>query len=155
MDAIEEKNGNVYVVRGYTHVMLEKGTTASGQRYDEVLYLDQISDALESSAVAMLAENDQRMPQTDETSALFINRFSSILASYADRGILATGIWRGAAIGPLNTGDIIENGFLLWADSYDLQTDADRAAHKGMPIHVALNLSGSVESIVISVNVNL
>ena len=33
------------------------------------------------------------------------------------------------------------------------KTDADRAAHKAMPISVALTLAGSIESIVITVNV--
>jgi len=43
----------------------------------------------------------------------------------------------------------------MWADSYDVQSDADRAAHKAMPINVALTMAGSVESIVIAVNVVL
>jgi len=43
----------------------------------------------------------------------------------------------------------------LWTDSYDLQSDADRAAHKAMPVQVALTLAGSVESIVITVNVQV
>ena len=58
VDAIEEKNGNTYVVRGGNHLLLEKGSTASGYRYDEVLYLDEIADELQSTAVALLAEND-------------------------------------------------------------------------------------------------
>ena len=48
---------------------------------------------------------------------------------------------------------MIENGFALWAESYDLQSDEDRAAHKAMPIHAALTLAGSLESVVISVDV--
>ena len=47
----------------------------------------------------------------------------------------------------------IENGFALWADSYDNQSEADRAAHKAVPIQCALTLSGSLESVVITVNV--
>ena len=38
-------------------------------------------------------------------------------------------------------------------DAYDTQTDADRQAHKAMPVSVALTLAGSLESVVISVNV--
>ena len=51
--------------------------------------------------------------------------------------------------------EILENGFALWADSYDDQSDADRAAHKAMPVQVALTLAGSIESIVITVNVQV
>ena len=55
----------------------------------------------------------------------------------------------------MKNGDVIENGFLLWADSYDDQSDADRAAHKAVPVQVALTLAGSIESIVITVNVQV
>ena len=37
VDAIQALGGNVYVTRGYTHTLLEKGSTPSGYRYDEVL----------------------------------------------------------------------------------------------------------------------
>ena len=76
-----------------------------------------------------------------------------ILSGYTDRGVLASGLWRGADTGPLHAGDTVENGFALWADSYDDQPDADRAAHKAVPVQVGLVLAGSIESIVITVNV--
>ena len=153
VDSIKQKNGNVYIARGYTHFLLENGTMANGQRYDEVLYIDKIADDLQNAAVTLLAENPDRMPQTDDSTAQFINRFSAILTGYTDKGVLASAAWRGADTGPVRTGEIIENGFLLWADSYDDQSDADRAAHKAVPIQCALTLAGSIESIVITVNV--
>ena len=105
--------------------------------------------------MTLIADNPDKLPQTDDATAQFINRFSSILIGYTDRGILASAPWRGPDTGPLRTGDLVENGFLLWADSYDLQSDADRAAHKAMPVQCALTLAGSIESIVITVNVQL
>ena len=144
---------NVYVARGYTHYLLENGTVSNGQRYDEILYVDRIAQDLQDAAVSLLAENPDRMPQTDDSTAQFINRFSSILMGYADRGVLASATWRGSSVGPIASGDVVENGFLLWADSYDDQPDADRAAHKAVPVQCALTLAGSIESIVITVNV--
>ena len=151
--AIKALNGNVYLTRGYTHLLLEKGTLSSGSRYDELLYVDEIASALQDAAVTLLAENPDKMPQTDDSTAQFINRFTSILMDYADRNILASGVWRGSPAGPVQTGDVVENGYALWADSYNDQSDADRAAHKAVPVNVALLLAGSVESIVITVNV--
>ena len=155
VDSIKALNGNVYVARGYTHFLLENGSVSNGQRYDEVLYIDRIADDLQNAAVAMLAENPDKMPQTDDSTAQFINKFSAILMDYTEMGVLASSAWRGANVGPVSTGDIIENGFLLWADSYDDQSDADRAAHKAMPMQAALTLAGSIESIVITVNVQV
>ena len=155
VDAIQALNGNVYVTRGYTHHLLEKGSTPSGYRYDEVMYLDMIAEDLQNAAVTLLAENPDRLPQTDDASAQFMNAFSAVLIGYTDRGILATAPWRGPAVGGFSAGDYIENGFALWADSYDSQSEADRAAHKAVPIQCALTLSGSLESVVITVNVRI
>ncbi len=154
-ETIKALNGNVYSTRGYYHDVLEKGSVSSGKRYDEILYIDKISDELKNAAVMLLAENEDKMPQTDDSTALFINYFSSILSKYTDRKVLASGPWRGAPVGPLSPGDAIENGYVLWADSFDYQSDADRMAHKAMPIYIGLVLAGSIESIVITINVVL
>ena len=155
IDSIQALGGNVFVTRAYSFHLLEKGTTPSGYRYDEVLYMDMIAADLQAAAVSLLADNTGKMPQTDDSTAMFINRFSGILAGYTDRKVLASAAWRGPAVGPLQTGDIVENGYVLWADSYDTQSDADRQAHKAVPIQVALTMSGSLESILINVNVQL
>ena len=155
VDAIEALGGNVYVTRGYTHTLLEKGSTPSGYRYDEVLYLDMIAEDLQNAAVSLLAENPDKLPQTDDASAQFMNAFSSVLIGYTNRGVLTTAPWRGAAVGSFSAGDYVENGFALWADSYDDQPEADRAAHRAVPIHAALTLAGSLESVVITVNVRV
>lgn len=153
--AIKNLGGNVYLTRGYTHKLLELGTVASGARYDEIMYIDMIASDLQNAAVNLLAENPDKIPQTDDASAMFMNVFNSILINYTDMGVLAAARWRGGAIGPLANGDMVENGYTMWASSYDEQSSEDRAAHKAVPISVALLLAGSVESIVINVNVAL
>ncbi len=155
VDSLKALGCNVYVARGYSHLLLENGSVSSGGRYDEVLYVDKIAEDLQAAAVSLLADNPDKLPQTDDSTAQFITRFSSVLMGYTDRGILASSLWRGADTGPVKTGDVIENGFALWADSYDDQSDADRLAHKAVPVQVALTLAGSIESIVITVNVQV
>ena len=155
IDAIQALGGNVYVTRGRDFRLLEKGSTPSGYRYDEILYMDMIAADLQSAAVSLLAQNTGKLPQTDDSTAMFINRFSGILAGYTARGVLAPAPWRGPAAGGIQPGDILENGFALWADSYDTQPEADRQAHKAMPVQAALALAGSLESVVINVNVQV
>ena len=138
VEAIEALGGNVYVTRGYTHTLLEKGSTPSGYRFDEVLYLDMIAEDLQNAAVSLLADNPDKLPQTDDASAQFMNAFSSVLIGYTNRGILATAKWRGTAVGRISSGDY-----------------TDRAAHRAVPIQCALTLAGSLESVVITVNVRV
>ena len=146
-------NANAYIVRGLSRRLLEKGTAASGLRFDEVYAMDRIAADLQDAALSLLTAGASRLPQTDETSAVFINRFSAILADYVSGGYLVTAPWRGESLPSLQPGDTVENGYLLWADSYDLQSDSDRLAHKAMPIHIALCLAGSAESLVINIDV--
>ena len=153
--SLKAVNANVYITRGANRRLLENGTTVSGIRLDEELALDRISADLQEAALSLLTGGSGKLPQTDETSAVFINRFSAVLAGYAAAGVLAAGRWRGSAAGRLQPGDTIENGYLLWAESYDLQSDADRAAHKAMPIHVALCMAGSVETLLIEIDVSI
>ena len=153
--ALKALNANVYVTRGHRLRLLENGCLFSGLRFDEALSLDRISAALQEAAVDLLTSGAGKLPQTDETSALFINRFTAILSAFAAQGILTTAPWRGKSVGSLTPGDTVENGFRLWADSYDEQNDEDRQAHRAQPIHAALCLSGSVESLVINVDVTL
>ena len=70
----------------------------------------------------LLAENPDKLPQTDDSTAQFINRFSSILMGYTDMNVLASALWRGSDVGP---------------------------------VQCALTPAGSVESIVITVNVQV
>lgn len=58
-----------------------------------------IAEDLQNAAVSLLAENPDKLPQTDDASAQFMNAFSSVLIGYTNRGILATAPWRGAAVG--------------------------------------------------------
>ena len=153
--SLKALNCNVYITRGLSRKLLENGSVASGLRFDEVMFMDRIASDLQEAALGLLTENTGSLPQTDETSAVFINRFSAILADYAAREVITTAPWRGSNIGRLERGDIVENGYLLWADSYDLQTDADRLAHKAMPIHAALCFAGSVESLIINIDVTM
>ena len=48
VDALKALGCNVYVARGYTHLLLENGSVSSGGRYDEVLYVDKIAEDLQN-----------------------------------------------------------------------------------------------------------
>ena len=150
VDAVKALNASVYVTRGYYHKLLENGATPSGLRVDESMYLDMIIADIQDACFNLIANNDTKLPQSDETSTLFINTISSVLDNYVSRGVLGEGIWRGAPLGNLNTGDAI-SGYTMYVDSFYNQSTANRQAHKAMPITIALSLSGSVETIELEV----
>lgn len=153
IDTIKAINGNVYVARTKTRAGLENGATASGLRFDDVLYLDRIANDIQTALYNLIANTPTKMPQNDSTTAVFFNTISRILEDYYNAGVLSGGVWRGNDVGKVKNGDIIEHGYCMMANSFDEQSTEDRAARKAMPITILLCLSGSVESIVINLDV--
>lgn len=152
--SIKNLNGNVLVQRTRARAYIENGAVASGLRFDDVLYLDRMAYDIQQTIYEMIANSPTKLPQRDQTSALFVNAIGQALDVYYNMGVLAEAAWRGAPIGEVQPGDIIDHGHSEFAiGSYDDQSVADRALHKAVPITVLLCLSGSVESIVITVDV--
>ena len=153
VDAIKAVNGNVYVARTKTRAGVENGTTASGLRYDDVLYLDRIANEIQTGIYSLIADSPTKLPQNDTTSTLFISEINRILEGYYNIGVLADAVWRGTVYPGMEEDAVIDHGYYAFADTFDNQTTANRAAHKAMPITVLLCLAGSVESVVINLDV--
>ena len=153
VDNIKGVNGNVYVARTKTRAGLENGATASGLRYDDVLYLDKIANDIQTGIYSMISDSTTKLPQNDTTTTLFISEINRILENYYNIGVLADAVWHGTLYDEMEDGMIIDHGYYAFADSFDNQTSANRAAHKAMPITVLLCLAGSVESVVINLDV--
>lgn len=153
VNAIKAVNGNVFVQRTRERACIENGATASGLRFDEVLFIDRMAFDIQNGIYGLIAGSATKFPQNDTTSAVFLNEIFTILETYYRIGVLATAVWRGLPIMGVETGDVVEHGHMELVESYDLQTQADRDAHKAMPITILLCLSGSVETIAITVDV--
>ncbi len=153
IESIKALNGNVYVARTRTRAGLENGAVASGLRFDEVLYLDRIAAESQAAIYSLIADSPDKLPQNDTTSTLFISEITRILEGYYNGGVLADALWRGAAVGAINTGDVVERGYYVYADTFDNQSTQDRLDHKAMPLTVLLCLSGAVEGAVINIDV--
>lgn len=154
VEAIKAVNGNVYVQRTRARAFIENGAAATGMRFDEILYIDRMTYEIQQAIYELIADSVVKLPQTDSTSTLFINAIYEVLERYYDIGVLQTAMWRGNSIaGVIEKGDFVEHGHAEHVESFDTQSEADRLQHKAMPITVLLCLSGSVESIVINVDV--
>ena len=153
VSAIKALNGNVYVSRAKNRAGLENGATASGLRFDDALYLDMIANDIQTSIYSLIADSPTKLPQNDSTSNLFISEINRILEGYYNIGVLADAVWNGTLYGDMEEDTIIEHGYMAIVDLFDNQSAEDRAAHKAMPITILLCLSGSVESVVINLDV--
>lgn len=146
-------NCNVYVTRAYTRNMLERGATVGGLRVDEVIAIDRMSADIQTVCLSLIAGNAAKLPQNNTTTTRFISAITEVLENFVAIGYIQRGIWAGDGFGNVATGDVLEKGYAIWADSFDNQSIEDRRARKGMPIRVGICFCGSVESIVINVTV--
>ena len=153
VNTIKGVNANVFVTRSKIGAKVEKGTTASGLRYDETLYIDMISKEIQEGLYETIANSQTKLPASDSTTALFIGEIYRIMEQYYNIGVLGDAVWRGTPVGDINTGDMVQHGYYAYAESYDTQSEADRLAHKAMPITALMCLTGSVESVVINLHV--
>lgn len=152
VNQIKALNGNVYVSRGRNLTLYEVGTTASGDRYDAILYRDEMCDELRNACVSIIASQTTRIPMSDSSNALFSSAISEVLNGFTARGILEEKAFTGSSA-YVEEGTVLTNGYLVITRSYDTQTEEDRKAHKAMPITIFVNMTDTVESIELTINV--
>lgn len=146
-------NGNVYTNYGAKYNLLVQGTMADGVHFDEVLNLDVLTNDIQTSVVNALTQAP-KIPQTDEGVSLLVSAITDPCNAARTRGVIAPGVWKGAPVLNLKTGDTLSTGYMVLADSLANQSQADRDARKAPPIYVAIKLAGAIEHVVIGVIVN-
>lgn len=155
LDILMAKNGNVYITRGKGYNILHMGRCVEGSSYDDLMYLDMTKDFIEAKVMQVMTGRVGKLPQTDSGMAVIVSAVTSALEEMRKIGYLAEGIWTGEPIKTLETWDVVPGGYLVFAEPFASLSQADREARKSPPITVALKTSGTIESVVINVNVNL
>lgn len=150
--AIEGANLNLYLSYGNAYNLLEQGVVANGQFFDEILNLDMLKSDIQYNIMNLLVENPS-IRQTDAGQTQLIHAVNEACEAAKNRGFVASGVWKGAQILNLKSGDPLPNGYLCQSAQYSKQSTGDRQARKAMPIYVAIAEAGSVHSLSISVTV--
>lgn len=133
--------------------MVAEGTMVGGRWIDEIVGLDAFINAIQVETVNAL-RTYPKIAQTDRGTEILIGRLVPIARQFVNNGFMAGGKWNGVEIGELMAGDMLHDGFYFYADSFANQTQADRDARLGMPIHVAIKLAGAIHNQDILVNFN-
>lgn len=154
-NALIAKNGNIFALRGQNYQLLHMGRLADGTPYDDLMYLDMTQNMIEAGVMGVIASGQTKIPQTDAGMAIILSAVNNALETMRGIGYLAEGVWTGQAVKELQPGDVVPGGFVIFVDSFSTMSAVDRAARKSPPITVALKTSGTIESVVINVNVNL
>lgn len=145
--------GNLYTNYGASYDLLVQGTMADGTSFDEVINLDVLTNDIQTSVMNALTQAP-KVPQTEEGVTVLVNSITVPCNNARRRGVIAPGIWNGAPVLSLKTGDTLSTGYMVLADTLANQSQADRDARKSPPIYVAVKMAGAIEHVVIGVIVN-
>lgn len=148
---LKDKNANYYVDRqGF--VMIEEGVTATGRFIDEVHGLDWLEATLQVAAFNALATSTTKIPLTDAGAAKIVLRIKKDGFDKAVRnGLLAPGVWNGENLGEVASGDLLPEGYYVYASPVAEQSSTDRDLRKAPPISAICIGAGAIHSATIAV----
>lgn len=132
--------------------MVAEGTVIGGRFFDEVHILDWYCDAVQKNVFAVLYQSPNKVPLTDPGTHRLLRAIESASREGVTNGAFAPGIWNGDPFGTLETGDMLDQGFYIYADSVDTLSVSDRQERRAPPIQVALKLAGAIHSADVIVN---
>ena len=158
---IKNADWNAYCNFTSSFQLFEPGTMSNGAQTYLWMYLAMLVANLQIDVMDVLA-GAPAVPQTNAGEQSLISACNTACAFMASIGFLAGTTWTGASIpvpSPNNpglvTGQALPNGYLNLAAPYSQQSAANRAAGQAMPIYCAVTTAGTVQSIIIGVNVEL
>lgn len=150
---LKAKNANYYVTRGASYNVMEPGVTADGTWFDELIGTDQLANDIQIACMDVLTQTRTKIPYTDAGALQFIVAANVACDAAMRRGFLTPGVWNGPTVLDLESGDMLDNGYLVQAESVDDQTAADRQGRICPPIYVCGNMAGAIHQVSIKVNV--
>lgn len=150
---IKGVNGNVYINRGSSYDVFEKGVVADGTPFDEIINLDVLVDDIQKSVMDALMSGP-KVPQTEDGMGILISAVNGPCSKARTKGFLAPGQWNAPGILNVETGDTLSNGYIVLAETIASQTQADRDARKAPPIYALIKLAGAIEHVVVQIKVN-
>ena len=153
-NAVEAKNGNVFVQYDNGTAIIEQGVTADGTFVDEVTGTDWLSTALQTAVYNVLYSGPSKVPQTDAGQQRLITASGVVMNQAVFNGLIAPGTWGQQGFGILAEGDFMPTGWYIYSPPFSTQLPADRAARKSMPIQIAAKGSGAINSADVQVNFN-
>lgn len=134
--------------------MIAEGTVIGGKFADEIVILDWFKDAVQKEVFARLYKSPTKLPLTDRGQAVLLSAVEKVCLEGINNGAFASGIWTGDGFGTLETGDLLEHGYYVYAAPMDTLSDSDREQRKATPIQVAVKLAGAIHSTDVMINFN-
>lgn len=133
-------------------------SNGANEFFDNVYNLDWFVFALQVAGFNALAETGTKLPQTETGMAVLRGAYLNVLKQAVVNGYVAPGVWNSSEMFG-NPDDfkrnISDNGYFLYSQPVNDQSQSDRAARKAPLIQIAIKLAGAIQSssVIVSINV--
>lgn len=154
MQALADRNCNVFVGYNNDTAIIEKGVMCSGEFIDTITGADAFAINVLNEVYNLLYTSPTKIPQTDAGTHLIVTTIEAVCSQYVTNGFLAPGVWDQSGFGKLAQGDFLEKGFYVYAPPVSSQFKADRQARKSVPIQVAAKCAGAVHTVDVILNIS-
>lgn len=154
VQAIEAKNGNVYVYYDNDTAIIQRGVVPDGAYFDEVHGTDWLADAIQTALYNLLYQSKTKIPQTNEGTGLLVAAATQVLDQAVANGLVAPGIWNADSFGQLQRGDRLDSGYYIYMPDIDLQDQSEREARVAPLMQIAAKLAGAIHSCDVQIDMN-
>jgi len=146
-------NGNIYVNQGHYYDLFRQGHMASGDSFDEIMYIDMLIADIKTGLMNVLI-NTSKVPQTEQGISILEAGLVNVLEQYRDIEFIAPGVWNGEKVIALNNGDFLPAGYLIQFMPISSQTLMQRVERIAPPCYICIKLAGAIEHLTVSVIVD-
>lgn len=153
-NSAEAKDCNVYAKYANGTQLIEYGTSCSGQFTDTVIGADALTVTAQSNYFNTMYESTTKIPQTDAGMNLLKNSIAAACIQFVINGYAAPGTWNDEGFGDLAYGDLLGNGYYIYAPPMALQSEALRALRIAPLSQVAVKLAGAIHTGAIEITIN-
>lgn len=152
-NALKARKCNVFVNYSGAAALIQYGTMANGFYFDEVQGADWMANQVQTDLFNKIINAATKIPQTDAGVQDLLTTASASCQKAFNNGLLGPGIWQGPPVGSLATGDMLPNGYYIYAPPIASQATADRQARIAPTMQIACYFAGAIHSANVLINV--
>ena len=150
-------NGNVIVEYQNGDIWCQSGVMASGDWFDQILFLDMLVADIQQTGVALLTSLPS-VPITDAGVGQMKNAVSQSCVRSQNMGFIApSGVWLGSQLGSpptvLANGQSLPKGYWVYAQPVNTWPQSERVKRIMPPITVALIMAQAAQSLAVTIYV--
>lgn len=141
---LKSKNCNVFVNYNNGVAILQEGVMSNGDFFDERQGLDWFQNEAETDIFNLFYLSETKIPQTDAGANQIVTTLTGTAEKGVKNGLFAPGIYTGAPVGAVKTGQTLTTGYYITIGTMAAQSSADRSARKAPLCQLIGKLAGAI-----------